>query len=102
MTGFGGNSKLHIGDPDAGGVYVGLSATTGKPLHAAFTDAGCLTLDEAYAAAAEMRKLPGRESAHVPTLAELSKNLFDNKDKGKLSGTFNTSGEYPASYYRSS
>ena len=92
-----------IGDLDDGGVYVGKSATTGKDLHAALADEPeYLTYGDAFAAAAKMRKQLGRENAHIPTPEELNVNLYQNKDKGKLSGTFNTSGSYPASHYRSS
>ena len=92
-----------IGDLDDGGIYVGLSAENGKPLHAALADEReRLTLGEAFEAAIEMRKLPGRENAHVPTPKELDKNLFDNRNTGHLKDTFNTSGSYPGSVYRSS
>ena len=92
-----------IGDLDNGGVYVGKSATTGKDLHAALADEPeYLTWDDAIQAAEEMRKRPGRENAHVPTQKELNENLYKNKDKGKLSGTFNTSGSFPGSVYWSS
>lgn len=79
------------------------SATTGKDLHAALADEPeYLTFDEAYRAAAKMRKQPGRQNAHVPTPEELDVNLYQNKDKGALRETFNTSGAFPASCYRSS
>jgi hypothetical protein len=92
-----------IGDLDDGGVYVGKSATTGKDLHAALADEPeYLTYGDAFAAAAKMRKQPGRENAHIPTPEELNVNLYQNKDKGKLSGTFNTSGSFPAGVYLSS
>jgi hypothetical protein len=41
-------------------------------------------------------------AAHVPTPRELDKNLFENRNTGHLKGTFNTSGSYPGSVYRSS
>jgi hypothetical protein len=97
------SAEPQVGDLDGGGVYVGKSATTGLPLHAALADEPeYQTFDEAYAAAEEMRKQPGRENAHVPTPDELNVNLHQNKDKGKLSGTFNTSGSFPAGVYLSS
>ena len=48
-----------------------------------------------------MRKQPGRENAHVPTSKELKTNLYQNRDKGGLRGTFNTSGagREPVYYY---
>ena len=92
-----------VGDPDDGGVYVGKSATNGRDLHAALADEReYMTFDEALEAAAKMRKQPGRENAHVPTPEELDKNLFAHKDDGALKGTFNTSGSFPGSVYRSS
>ena len=94
--------ELNIGDPVGGGVYVGKSATTGKDLYAAASDEPeYLTLDQAFKAAAEMRKLPGRENAHVPTPEELNGNLYRNKDKGALKGTFNISGSSPVGCFRS-
>jgi hypothetical protein len=109
-----GNSKIgnnsavsasapHVGDPDDGGIYVGLSAENGKPLHAALADEPeSLPLDKAFEAAEKMRKQPGRENAHVPTPKELNVNLYQNKDEGKLAGTFNTSDSVCDGCYRSS
>jgi hypothetical protein len=95
--------EIKIGDLDDGGVYVGLSAENGRPLHAALNDLpDYKTYEEALEAAANMQKQPGRENAHVPTPEELNDNLYLNKDKGKLSGTFNTSGSHPAGVYLSS
>jgi hypothetical protein len=96
-------TAARIGDPDGGGVYVGKSATTGKDLHAESADEPeYLTFSEAFAAAEKMRTQPGRENAHIPTPDELNVNLYQNKDKGALNRTFNTSGSFPASCYRSS
>jgi hypothetical protein len=92
-----------IGDLDDGGIYVGLSAENGKPLHAALADEPeYLTYEEALAVAARMSKQPGRENAHVPTPKELDRNLFDNRSTGHLKGTFNTGGSDPETVYRSS
>jgi hypothetical protein len=97
-----------IGDLDDGGVYVGASATTGEDLHCARADEPAfLTYAEAVAAALEMRRIPGRENAHLPTLEELELNLFANRNRGALKGTFNEKAafdyEYPESApYRSS
>src|SRR5579871_907184 len=94
-------TALQIGDVDDGGVYVGLSAENGKPLHAALADLwDHMTYDEALAAAEQLKTL--HPTAHVPTPKELDKNLFDNRNTGHLSGTFNTSGSYPGRVYRSS
>jgi hypothetical protein len=95
--------ELKVGDLDKGGVYVGKSATTGKPLYAALADEPeYMTFSEAFAAAEKMKKIPGRENAHVPTQEELDANLYQNRDNGALKGTFNISGSFPAGIYRSS
>ena len=96
-------SPPQVGDLDDGGVYVGKSATTGLPLHAALADEPeHLTFGAALAAVETMRKQPGRENTHIPTPEELDKNLFDNRNTGHLKGTFNTSSSSPGSVYRSS
>jgi hypothetical protein len=93
--------ELKIGDRDDGGIYVGLSAENGKPLHTTYRDEReYLTFDEALAAAGQLKAV--HPTAHVPTPEELDKNLFDNRNTGALKGTFNTSGSFPASVYRSS
>ena len=53
---------------------------------------------DAFEAAEQLKSL--HPTAHVPTPKELDKNLFDNRNTGYLKGTFNTSGEYPGSVYR--
>jgi hypothetical protein len=94
-------AALQIGDLDDGGIYVGLSAENGKPLHAALKDLpDYKTYEEALAAAEQLKSL--HPTAHVPTPKELDKNLFDNRNTGHLKGTFNTSGSFPDSVYRSS
>jgi len=94
-------AALQVGDLDDGGVYVGLSAENGKPLHAGLADLpDYKTYEEALAAAEQLKSL--HPTAHVPTPKELEKNLFDNRYTGHLKGTFNTSGSIPAGVYRSS
>src|ERR1019366_9357047 len=94
-------TAIEIGDLDDGGVYVGLSAENGKPLHAALADLpDYKTYKEALAAAEQLKSV--HPTAHVPTPKELDKNLFDNRNTGHLKGTFNTSGSSPGSVYRSS
>jgi hypothetical protein len=101
MEGGGASAGLKIGELDDGGIYVGLSAENGKPLHAALADLfEYKTFDEALAAAEELKA--AHPTAHVPTPKELDKNLFENRNKGHLKGTFNTSGSFPASVYRTS
>jgi hypothetical protein len=43
----------------------------------------------------------GHHDFRVPSLSELSV-LWENRDKGKLKGTFNETGSYPAGWYWSS
>jgi len=94
-------TSAEVGDLDDGGVYVGLSAEDGRPLHCALADLPeCKTYEEALAAAEQLKSL--HPTAHVPTPKELHKNLFDNRNTGHLKGTFNTSGSYPGGIYRSS
>jgi hypothetical protein len=94
-------SPPQVGELDDGGIYVGLSAENGKPLHAALADLpDYKTYEEALAAAEQLKSL--HPTAHVPTPKELDKNLFDNRNTGHLKGTFNTSGSNPGSVYRSS
>ena len=95
------SAEPQIGDLDDGGTYVGLSAENGKPLHAALADLpDYKTYEEALAAAEQLKSV--HPTAHVPTPKELAKNLFDNRNTGHLSGTFNTSGSNSGSVYRSS
>jgi hypothetical protein len=90
-----------IGDLDDGGIYVGLSAENGKPLHAALADLpDYRTYEEALEAAEQLKSL--HPTAHVPTPKELDQNLFENRNTGHLKGTFNTSGSDPGGVYRSS
>jgi hypothetical protein len=94
------NTALQDGAPDDGGVYFGLSAEDGKSLHAAMADERQYrTYDGALAAADVLKSV--HQTAHVPTPKELDQ-LFRNRSVGKLNGTFNTSGSYPGSAYRSS
>ena len=101
MSAENATKDIQVGDLDDGGVYVGLSAENGKPLHAAPADLPeYKTYEEALAAAEQMKSL--HPTAHVPTPKELEKNLFENRNEGALQGTFNTSRSYPGSVYRSS
>ncbi len=93
--------ELKIGDLDDGGIYVGLSAEDGRPLHAALADEPeYKTYEEALEAAGHLRSV--HTTAHVPTPKELDRNLFDNRNAGHLKDTFNTTGSYPGSLYRAS
>jgi hypothetical protein len=101
MSAGSARKELPVGELHDGGIYVGLSAENGNSLHAALADLpDHKTYEEALAAAAELKSL--HPTAHVPTPRELDRNLFDNRDTGHLKGTFNTSGSFPGSAYRSS
>jgi hypothetical protein len=66
--------QVKIGDLDDGGIYVGLSAENGKPLHAALADLpDYKTYEEALDAAKQLKA--AHPTAHVPTPKELDKNL---------------------------
>ncbi len=70
------------------------------PLHAALADEPeYLTYAGAFAAAERLKA--EHPTAHVPTPKELDQ-LYVNRDTVHLRGTFNTSGSFPASVYRSS
>lgn len=92
--------EIEIGDLDDGGVYVGLSATDGKPLHAALADEPELLSYTGALAAAEQLK-SRHPTAHVPTPKELDQNLFLNKNKGALKETFKNSEWLAETVYRS-
>jgi hypothetical protein len=101
MSAESARKELPVGALHDGGIYVGPSAENGQPLHAALADLpDYKTYEEALAAAEELRSL--HPTAHVPTPQELDRNLFANRNTGRLKGTFNTSGSYPGSVYRSS
>ncbi len=69
----------------------------GKPLYARPRDeSGTYTFNEA----AEHAKNIG-DGFHVPTKNELNV-LYENRNKGKLAGTFNVTGSDPAGWYWSS
>jgi hypothetical protein len=99
---FGGNNTApQIGDLDDGGVYVGLSESDGKPLHAALADLPeYKTFEEALAAAEQLKA--EHSTAHVPTPDELDVNLYQNRNKGELKRTFSTWRGFPDSRYLSS
>jgi hypothetical protein len=73
----------------------------GKPLYATPKDApGTYTFNEA-AKYAKTLDANGHHDFHVPSNGELSV-LYENRNKGKLKGTFNETGSYPAGWYWSS
>ena len=77
----------------------------GKPLYATPQDApGTYTFNQAARYAAKYAaKLDahGHHDFHPPSIGELNV-LYQNRNKGKLKGTFNETGSYPAGWYWSS
>ena len=91
-----------IGDkmPD-GTIYAGISPDTHKPMYATPADApGTYTFNEAAKYASRL-DAHGRHDFHVPSKGELNV-LWENRNKGKLAGTFNVTGSNPAGWYWSS
>jgi hypothetical protein len=81
-----------IGDQiEDGTIYAGISPDTGQPLYALPSDAALtLTWEKAMKYAADLEAHghpPG--SFRLPTAGELNV-LYENRDKGALSGTFDT------------
>ena len=76
----------------------------GQRLFAAPTDAAVtMKFNEAaqYAKKLNKEKYLGHNDWRVPTKDELNL-LYQNREKGALSGTFNLTGSYPAGWYWSS
>lgn len=69
-------------------IYVGLSATSGKPLATTNTDIGVYNHYDAEEVVAMLNRHGGR-NWRLPTQDELDVNLFENRNTGQLSGTFN-------------
>jgi hypothetical protein len=90
-------TEPNIGDEmEDGTIYAGISPDTHKPMFTtpwdepvpvpfkeAATQAGALSMTNAF----------GHHDWHVPSKNELNV-LWENRDKGKLKGTFNESGSY--------
>src|ERR1700675_2869678 len=81
-----------IGDEMADGtIYAGISPDTHKPMCATPQDApGTFTFNEA-AKFAKNLDANGYKDWHPPTKGELNV-LYENRNKGKLAGTFNVTG----------
>ncbi len=85
-----------IGDEMADGTILA-GYYEGKPLYARPKDeSGTYTFNTA---AKQAKDVGG--GFHVPSKGELNV-LWENRDKGKLAGTFNETGSYPAGWYWSS
>ena len=91
---------LEIGDElEDGTILAGYYE--GKPLYAAPKDApGTYTFNEA-AKYAKQLDANGHHDFHAPSKGELNV-LWENRNKGKLKGTFNETGSNPAGWYWSS
>jgi Protein of unknown function (DUF1566) len=86
--------------PD-GTIYAGISPESHKPMYTTPCDApGTYTFNEAAKYASRL-DAHGYHDFHAPTRGELNV-LWKNRDKGKLAGTFNVTGSYPAVWYWSS
>jgi hypothetical protein len=95
-------SSAKIGDtmPD-GTVYAGVSPETGKPMYATPKDAPLIyTFNQAQKCAATL-DAHGHNDWQVPTKGELDV-IWQNRNEGKLKGTFNVTGTNPAGWYWSS
>ncbi len=98
-----------IGDEmEDGTVYAGISPDTTRPIYTTPADAP-LTYTfnkvfhevQKYADALNKQRADGHDDWRVPSQGELNV-LFENRNKGKLAGTFNETGEDPAGWYWSS
>ncbi|HUZ46756.1 MAG TPA: DUF1566 domain-containing protein [Terriglobia bacterium] len=91
-----------IGDEmEDGTIYAGISPDTGKAMYATPRDAsGVYDFNEAAKYASKL-DAHGHKDWRLPTKNELNV-LYQNRDKGKLKGTFNETGSYPAGWYWSS
>jgi hypothetical protein len=94
-----GHGEPEIGDkmPD-GTVLAGISPDTNKPMYAASADASLrMTFNDAQQYFAQLNA-HGHKDWRIPTKAELNV-LFENREKGALKGTFNSTASDDASYY---
>ncbi len=74
-------AKPQIGDLDDGGIYVGLSASKGKPLHAALADLPeYKTYEEALAAGEQLKA--EHPTAHVPTVGNWTRIFLTTDSPG--------------------
>jgi Protein of unknown function (DUF1566) len=91
-----------IGDEmEDGTIYAGISPDTGKPMYATPADAPTMFTFKKAAQYASKLDAQGHKDWRVPTKNELNV-LYQNRDKGKLKGTFNKTGSDPAGWYWSS
>jgi len=108
MHGFAcGSFGGQVGDEmEDGTIYAGVSPDTGRPLYATPRDEPLtVTFKEAAIQAGALSMTKTRRCGHhdwrVPSKGELNV-LWENRTKGKLAGTFDETGSYPAGWYWSS
>ena len=95
-----GKTAPEIGDEMEDGTILA-GYYEGKPLYATPKDApGTYTFNQA-AKYAKNLDAHGHHDFHAPSKGELNV-LYQNRDKGKLKGTFNETGSNPAGWYWSS
>jgi hypothetical protein len=97
--------NLQVGDEmEDGTIYAGISPDTRKPMYAMPTDVSLTyTFNAAKDYVDDLNALDSFSHTdwRVPTKNELNV-LYENRNKGKLKGTFNETGSYPAGWYWSS
>ncbi len=91
-------TEISLGDEmEDGTIYAGISPDTHRLIYATSKDeSGTYSFDEAAKQANDIG-----DGFHVPTKSELNV-LYENRNKGKLKGTFNETGSNPAGWYWSS
>lgn len=97
-----GSTVLEPGDVmDDGTVYAGASPDTGMPMYTTPADAPlAYTFNEARKYAKSLNA-HSHEDWRIPSKAELNE-MWKNRDKGALKGTFNLNGSSYAGWYWSS
>lgn len=93
---------IQVGDemPD-GTIFVGISPNTHKPMYTTPRDApGVYEFNQA-AQYAKNLDAHGHHDFHAPSKRELNV-LYENRNQGRLKGTFNETGSNPAGWYWSS
>ena len=93
---------IQIGDEiEDGTIYAGISPDTHKPIYTTPLDElGTYTFNQA-AAMANNLEAHGYRDWRAPSRGELNV-LYENRNKGKLAGTFNETGSGHAGWYWSS
>lgn len=93
---------LEVGDEmEDGTIYAGISPDTGKPMYATPADASGVYDFNGAAKYAKTLEAHGYKDWRVPTKGELNL-LYQDRDKGKVKGTFNETGSDLAGWYWSS